>query len=309
MANGIVSTRTALLPGGVPVAGINIALYSVSAPYTKLTSAFTDVNGEAALGDRPIGSYHIYVTTNAGQVSESGNRVTVSVVDANTHVFDLLINTTALPTATDAQFCRCSGYILDMFGRALANAAIVFSEESLPNLLYASNRSKLVAPKVLSINADKNGWASVDLIKNATYRVTMTGYENASWDVVVPNLSSSSLPDVLFPVPAGVYYYDGAVLLTPTNAPTISIASGTTKELSITTQYLSGLLKNFAGDVVFTSSDKNKLDLVLTDTGITLQAIAPGVVTVGVARSEEETTQTAIYGAPSIWAPLSVTIT
>lgn len=310
MANVKVSTRTALLPGGVPVSGINIALYSTVAPYPKLTSAFTDVNGEAALGDRPVGTYEIYVTTNAGQVSESGNRITISVVDTNPHTFDVIINTSGLPVATDAKFCRCSGYIVDLFGRAIPYASLVFSESSIPNLLYSAGtgRSRVVAPKLLTVDANKDGWVSVDLLRNATYAVTMTGYENASWTVTIPNLSSSSLPDVIFPVVAGVYYYDGAVLLTPTNAPTLSMANNAEKELTIITQFISGLQKASTADVNFTSSDENKLVVVLTDTSITLQAKAAGVVTIGVTRREEEETQAAIFDAPAVWGTLSVTI-
>lgn len=310
MANVKVSTRTALLPGGVPVSGINIALYSTTAPYPKLTSAFTDVNGEAALGDRAVGTYEVYVTTNAGQVSESGNRVTVTVVDANPHTFDLLINTSALPTATDEKFCRCSGYVIDLFGRAVPYATLVFSEATIPNLLYSSGsgRSRVVAPKILTVNADKDGWVSVDLIRSATYAVTMTGYENASWTFTVPNLSSSSLPDVIFPVLAGVYYYDGASLLTPSTAPVLTMPNNTEKELTVLTQYLSGLQKASTADVVFTSSDENKLVVVLTDTSITLQAKGAGVVTIEATRREEKETQAAIFSAPAVWGTLSVTI-
>ena len=309
MANVIVSARTALLPGGEPVEGLHVALYATSAPYDKLTSAFTDAAGEAALGDRAAGTYHVYITTGPGQTSESGNKLTVEVVDSSTHVFDVIINTTGLPSATDTNFCRCSGFIRDFFGRPAANAAIIFSEMAVPNLLYSTPGSSLITQEVLSINADKNGWFSVDLIRNATYSVTMTGYENAAWQVTVPDLASSSLPDILFPVPAGVYYYDTGSLITPTSAPAIALSVDETKELEITTLYLSGLVKASTSDVVFTSSDQNKLEVVLTDSGITLQAIAAGVVTVGVARREEKTTQTAISGAPGLWAALTVTVT
>jgi hypothetical protein len=310
MANVKVSARTALLPGGAPVAGVNIALYATVAPYAKLTSAFTAANGEAALGDRPVGTYEIYVTTNAGQVSESGNRITVTVVDANPHVFDVIINTSALPTATDAKFCRCSGYVVDLFGRPVPYATVVFSESAIPNLLYSAGTgtSRVVSPKLLTADADSAGWLSVDLLKNATYAVTFSGYENATWTITVPNLSSSSLPDVLFPVISGVYYSNSGVTLSPSSAPTLSMSVGQEKELVITTQYLSGLQISSTKDVSFTSSDENKLVVLLTDTSITLQAIAAGVVTVGVSRREEKETQASIFDAPSVWGTLSVTV-
>ena len=48
--------------------------------------------------------------------------------------------------------------------------------------------------------------------------ITQEGYENMSRDIVVPELTAASLPDVLFPIPDRVEYRNDGALLTPVNA-------------------------------------------------------------------------------------------
>lgn len=309
MAEVYVSMRTALLPGGEPVADVLVALYNGSG--TKLTTDTTDVDGMAYLGDRAEGEYTVYVTTPAGVTVVGGNRASITVVGAAPQVFDLLAVQDGLPVASDSRLCRCSGYFVDQHGRPRQGVKLLLTEGTLPQLLHYSSTgvSKAVVPYAAQLVADATGWMSVDLIRGATYSASMAGYSNAAWDVVVPDLPASSLPDVLFPVVSGIAYADNGQTLLPTSAPTLSMSVGEEKELSITTQYLSGLLEEGASKVLLTSSDVAVLTITLTSTGVLLQAIAAGTATVGVARSETEETQASAYPYPTPWGNLSVTVT
>lgn len=309
MADVYVNARTGMLPGGANVADVSIALFNAGG--TKVTTDITDADGMAYLGDRAAGAYTLYVTAPAGVAVIGGNRAAITVVGTDPQIFDVLVTQAALPEATDTRFCNCSGFFVSQYGLPQPGVALLFSEGTLPQLLHyaATGYSHAVLPSSLQIVTDSTGWAAVTLIRGAVYSVVIPGYGNMTWDITVPNASAASLPDVLFPVVAGVTYKDGASTLMPANAPTISVAAGVEKELSITTQYLSGLLVAGSATLSLESSDEDVLTISLTSTGIVLQAIAAGTATVGVTRSETEETQATAYPYPDVWGSLTVTVT
>lgn len=306
MANVLVCARTALLPAGAPVEGVYVALYTTNG--TKLTADFTGADGIVALGERAAGTYEVFLTTGAGQVSESGNRLSITVDAEATNLFDVIINTSGLPTSTNSSFCRCSGYLVDMFGRPLSGAVLVFSALELPTMLYNDGVPTVIASSPKTLHTDAQGYLAVDLVRGGKYTVVMTGFDNVSWAFDVPDQLSSSLPFVLFPLVEFVEYTVDGNVLVPRDAPTLSITLGEEKSVSVRTYFYSGIVKDEGSAVVFTPTPTEIVDLQLTQTGFNLQGTSAGTVVVEVARRETEEEQTRIFGAPALYPALTVTV-
>jgi len=310
-----VNTRTATFPGGEALAGVTVSLHQLDG--TLLTTDVTDANGNVYLGDRAATTYEIRITAPNPSKITAGNRQQVVVIDSvDPLVFDVLVDVSALSPATDSRYCRCSGVFADAYGRAEAGVVIRFQESCLPNLLYDSvvGRSSGVLPAGATIVTDEDGFASVDLIRGATYLVTVAQYENTSWEVLVPTASAASLPDVIFPTIQRAEYRVGGALVLPVSSPSQSISAGGTSELAVTIVMLSGLeLDNWTDLVTFTSSDETVVAVSMASDGesLLLTGVAAGVATVAVAVTEPDEDGYGVdsYPVQAIVGSISVTVT
>lgn len=309
MPNIYVNTRTVLFPGGVAIPDVSISLYLLNG--TFVTTAVTNVNGLAFLGNRAVATYEIRVT--ATGIVLAGNTQNIVVTGSVDIAFDVLIDTTAPSSPTDTHMCRCYGTFLDMFGRPAQNISFQFKEYGLPNLFWYSsgNTTKAVIPSTINIHTDSTGYAIVDLIRGAQYDVLLTGYENISRVISVPNLPTSSLPDVIFPFVDRLEYTYGSVL-TPTNAPTLAMTVLQVKTLVLNTIFRSG--QSIAGlqDISIVSSNPAVLQAVVIANTLVLTALTTGTATVQVTRQdaqEKEETGIQISPTPTVHGNLGVTIT
>lgn len=308
MPDLFVNTRTSAFPGGSAVAGVTVSLHS----NVLLATGVTDAQGTVFLGNRAAGTYEIRVTPPAGSIPVAGGRqsVTLTALDPSQVVFDVLVSTTAVSPPTDPLFCRCHGYFKDPSGKPLRDASITFSEKEIPQLLLntVTGVTTGLLPKSIAVITDASGFASVDLIRGAQYNVFVAPLSNTTIDVVVPDLPLASLPDVLFAVVDRVEYKLNNNTLTPTSAPTLSIATGNTVELSMETVYRSGYRVTGLSRVSLFVENDDKIKLSLTDGGnLAIQAISAGSATVEVRRSE--TQEKTIYPEPAPKGFITVTVT
>jgi hypothetical protein len=173
-------------------------------------------------------------------------------------VFDVLIDVSGLPNATDIHFCRCSGTFMDSQGKPVKQLTINISENTIPELAYyaATNTANAIIPKTQIIRTDSAGHASVDLLRGATYQIYMEGFENLSRSIKVPDLTASSLPDVIFPVVDRVEYTDvNDDVLLPVDQPVLNLGVGQQAVLSLETVHRSGLRVDGLVAVTLTSDD------------------------------------------------------
>lgn len=305
MTDLYVSARTAAHPGGEPVAGVHVSLHND----VVLASDLTDPQGLVFLGNRPAGTYEIRITPPAGSLPTAGGRqsVTVSSGDPDPVVFDVLVDPSTVTPPTNPTLCRCFGYFRDPSGRPFVDATISFSEELLPQLTLEEGVSVGLLPKTISVRTDADGYASVDLLRSAKYLAFISPMSNTTVSVVIPDLPTASLPDVLFAVVDRVEYrLDGNVLL-PTSGPNLTIPNGSTVELSLETVYRSGYRTPGLRRVRLFVEDDNVVKVSLTAAGnLAIQAIAPGSAVVEVIRSE--TQEKTIYPEPAPKGFITVTV-
>lgn len=308
MGDVYASVRTALHPGGDPVANAYVALYTTGG--ALLQDGNTDADGEVFLGTRAAGSYELRITPLVGTVADGASRdITVVAGDST---FDVVVNTTTMPVATNARFCRCSGYFITSSGLPAARITIEFNEFDIPQLAYYSADATFVGiiPTSVSVKTDDTGYAVIDLVRNATYNITMAGYHDVSRQIKIPDASSAPLPDTIFPVIDRVEYKNGINTLLPVEAPTLAMSVLDELTLSLETVFTSGLRCTGLVDVTLVSSDETKLAASLTDDTVVLQAISAGVAVLEVTASEiPEEKGISIAEAPALRGSITVTVT
>ncbi|MAP20880.1 MAG: hypothetical protein CL582_08070 [Alteromonadaceae bacterium] len=307
-------------PGSSLVDGVIVSLHPSGggdALATGTTGSGSNPSGSVLLGGFGANTYEIHVTPPLGAaVVTNGNlhSIEVDAVGAS-QVFDVLIDVSALPNATDANFCRCSGTFMDAHGKPVDQLSIHFSEASVPVLSYYSgtNTTNAIIPKPQVVRTDSSGHAVIDLIRGATYQVYMEGFGNLSREIEVPDLAAAPLPDVIFPVVDGVEYTTGGSLLTPLDLPTLALSVGGQAVLSLETVHRSGIRAEGLVEVSLTSDDTAEAIAGLAYTGtntLTISAIGAGTATITVARVEpEEGKGVSIFPQPVLRGTLSVTVT
>ena len=60
----------------------------------------------------------------------------------------------------------------------------------------------------------------------------MEGWENTFRQIKVPDLPACNIADILWPYVGSVQYYDAGVLILPIDGPSVTLATGATKELT-----------------------------------------------------------------------------
>lgn len=308
-------------PGSAMVDGVVVSLHPSGggvAIATGTTGAGPNPAGSVDLGDHPAATYEIRVTPPLGAASVIEGNLHSAVVDAVTdpQVFDVLIDVSALPTATDDHFCRCSGTFMDSYGRPVDQLSIHFSEDDLPELAYYSgtNTTNAIIPKSLVIRTDSAGYATVDLLRGATYKVYMEGYENLSRKIEIPDLAASPLPDVIFPVVDGVEYTDTNTdsLLVPLDLPVVNLGLGQEAVLSMETVHRSGLRVEGLVAVTLTSDDVGGtiVNLITDSNTLTISAVGVGIATLLVAQeAPDEDMGITMSPQPVLRGALSVVVT
>ena len=309
-----VHTRTASYPSGAALGSVFVSLHDSTG--TFLTSATTDSDGNAFLGNRAAATYEIRITAPSPSKVQAGPVQSITVVDtADPNVFDVLVDTSTISSPTDDQLCRCAGVFLDSFGTPLDNLVMMFSEGAVRDLSYAaaSSTTYAVIPTSKVVKTDANGYASVDLYRTGTYAVHMEGYENIARTFLVPDSTTSSLPDVIFPVISHIEYTYNNAVVTPTTAPVLvpSLTVGDSAELTVETIYRSGLRVDGLQEITLTSSDTDSLviSMSLTDNKVVVEAISAGTASLEVASVDPSEGQgISILPSPALYGDLSITV-
>jgi len=294
-----VQTRTepfdALNPTTGVIGGVFVSIHAVGTT-GPLGSGTTDAAGSVFLANLDPGDYEIHITPAGPAKVTDGNlqKVSASDTDANgaavgNNYFDVLIDSTDLPQATDGHLCRCSGTFVDPYGRPLSKVSLHFSENSIPTLVHYSgnNTAHAIVPKSILVETDVSGYTSVDLIQGARYSVYMEGYTNISRTIVVPKLLAAPLPDVLFPFVDSVQYTNTATAsLLNTSAPTISVSVGSSVTLDLETVHRSGVRLDGLVDVLLKDINENSDVATVTYSGssITVTGVSIGNFVIKVER-------------------------
>ena len=283
---------------GDPLDGVLVRVYSGS---TLVTSGTTG-DGANEDGERQFnlsaGSYTMRLSMSGNGYSvASPQSFTVTGTPAD-DVFDIEVEVTTRPVATDANYCRCSGFVVDPNGAVVANYNVALILQDEPVLLG----NDLVSGRRVQVTTNSLGYAVVDLIRDAVYRVEMDGYVGNEVYTRIPSLSSANLPDVLYQTVASVEF----------DPASLTVGVGETEDVEVTIRYRSGLaldLSEFDGDlpVSFSIADGDA-SIAIVDDVLQITGVTAGTDTVSVDRVLSSSSPVVVYPASELTSTPVVTV-
>lgn len=304
-------------PPGDPVSGVYVSIHN-NATKALLQSGFSDAAGAVVFPnvDETLNSGVFELRIAAGHpASVSGGSVqTVTVLPAPAvpNAFDVVVTADGLMASQNPRLCRCQGYFRDITGRARRSLSIKFSEYDLHEVEYDSGAvlgTYGVIPSGLTVTTDTNGYAVVELYRGVEYLVHMEGFEDQSRVVQVPDSGSAGLVDILFPVMWSVFYFDNAVQILPSSAPTLAVGVGATTDLTTVAYLRSGAVAD--GDqVIFTSTDDSIVTVGYSaGTGeMTVTGVSAGTTTIVPTRAVSDSGGVRSSPTNPVVAPITVTV-
>ncbi len=276
MTDIIVTVRSAAPPAGVAVADIIVRLYTEEGEFLQADT--TNDDGEAFLGSREADVYEVRMTLPANGVVESGSaRFTIEINgESDVQIFDQLVTVSALPEPTLSGFCRCHGAFSYLDGRAARDTSIVFKPTiNSPRIRPSSPASSigLIHAEILT-RTNSAGVADVSLLRNTEYFVSLPGTTYNGWNVIIPDMSRAVLPDVVFPVPAVVeYWQDGD------RVDSLILNQGTSITVDLLTVFRSGLRLDGLRSVALAVSASGYCTFTVSGTTLVIYGRYPGTVT------------------------------
>ncbi len=280
----------------LPLEGVVVGVFD-AAGANLLATGTTDVDGLAAflLDDGTTGLTYSVRTYRAG-VSFSNPKAILVLPSPATNRFDLYGAVKVIPSSLDPRVCVAYGWFVTGSKQPDRSVEMQFITKRAPLLVDSLG----VFRERVTVSSDKNGYIEIPLIRCAEYDVTVTGFEDLSRIVYVPDAPNILLPDLLLPVvkeiswdPSGPY----------------SVVSGSSLSLTPTVQAtdLQILEGTAIGEVRWSSSDETILVVEAGATTITLRGIAPGTAELRAERISTEIQR--LPDTPIVGAPLTVTVT
>jgi hypothetical protein len=278
-------------PAEDPIEGVLVRVFN-QAGSTFFTQSTTDSDGHVGFTletlTYSIRLYKLHVGFQQPQTLQVLASPAVNTFDVSGEVF-------VLPIATDPRLCKCSGYFRDVSGAPKAFLDIHFIACFDPILLDGDG----IVTERQAIRTDENGYASIDLIRNAQYNVFLQEFEDQPREIVVPDRSSVNLPDLIYAV------VDEVVL-----DPVAPYAMLVGEQLTVTPTVLTSSYVELTGtamrDVSWSSSDEAVLSVQPDSDVLTLTARSAGTAQVQAERRDQ--TIIRIPNTPIVGLPADVTV-
>lgn len=261
-----------------------------------VVAAYSGPDGTVTF-DLGTGEYELIVSRPGLAPVLVANPYAFEVVNG-TNTFTIQLDTLQYPVGNDV-LCSCSGYLYDPSGQAIETASLRFNYKEGPTLVSGVGilPKEFTAPIV-------NGWASVMLVRGATYYVDIPWFDPVKWEVTVPDRLWANLANVLFPVVSSVTY----------DPPSLSLEAGEKATVELTFTMSSGLvvtgaeLLEMGWPVDFVSGDTDVLTVERRDNGsIEATAIAVGSTSISATRSTADD-QIQVWADGGISGTLAVTV-
>jgi hypothetical protein len=305
-------------PPGELINGVYVALHD----YTTKALLQFDYSGAGALTDGQIifsnvdpDDYEIRIVPVSPVGVKDGKIQKITVLASPTppdsNIFDVLLTQEGLEVAANPNLCRCSGFFVDMTGKALPDVSVHITDACLPQMeqLASGNyQTKAIVPSRRVFATDSAGFLSVDLYRGQTYGVYMEGWENVFRWFTVPDAPAANFIDILFPYVSLVQYYESGNLVLPIDSPSVAVTIGVDKEIEFEVVLKNGNIAN-SDEVTFSVDDDSILEASVSyrDSKLTLKGVSAGVATVSVERVASNDGVT-ITPVPELIAALSVTV-
>lgn len=200
----------------------------------------------------------------------------MEVLENEPNAFDIAAVSVAPPVPTDARLCTAFGHFRDITGRPLVGARLHFIPKFLPFTLDGD----AVLTGHVNVTTDKDGYAQVNLIRNAQYDCTVQAKEDYARCISVPDQPNVSLPNLLLPL---------VVQITFSPVLPSTLVAGTDDVVFDYTALLSDGNVGLPTDVQWSSSDSDVLAVIpnYPSTGkLTLRPLAAGTADVQAVRAD-----------------------
>lgn len=222
-----------------------------------------------------------------------------------TNDFDVKGQTFTMPTALDTRLCRASGFFKDAVGRPLPSLDITLINDFKPAVVdgYAVLGSKV------ELRTDTDGYVEVDLYRGGEYRAMVQSIQAAEEDatgaivfdreLVVPDRSSVSIIDLLFPVVKEITW----------DPTTVSVAAGESLDLTPTVegsdyQELTG---SACDDVLYEIADTDVATVSVEEDKLVITGVSAGTTELTATRRDQ--TVVSIPDTGIVGSPLTITVT
>lgn len=284
----------------------------VTQQYSSIVGA--DAYAEVTLdGDDPPVDYTIRLSKTGvafdgqlGDDSKTPQSIEVysppSAAPSATNDFTVQGQTFVRPVAADPRLCRCSGFFFDHSGRPLAGvdvhfSAICFNESQPPLTPMIVDGNAVMSDKIIT-RTDANGYLEIDLYRNGHYSALVQSFENTRRTILVPDLPSANVVNLLFPVVAEVSF----------SPDPLALALDAYVDVDLTILASDGRTLDPADrDVLFVSSDTNVASIQLIGDGkLRVYGINVGSTTITATRAD--TSIVSFPTQPEVYTPLSVTV-
>jgi|PlaIllAssembly_1097288.scaffolds.fasta_scaffold00866_3 hypothetical protein len=210
-----------------------------------------------------------------GTESESPQTIFVISPPTTPNYFDTKGRIFSRPAASDPSMCRCSGFFRDLAGRPLSGLTLRFMNLNIPTIVDGS----AILGSYVSGNTDVDGYFVIDLFRGGEYRVALESLEFPEMrEILVPDLASTNLVSVLFPVVMHVTYDPDPVATTVDDYVDVvlTVTDSAGNELSLTDE-----------DVTFVSTDTSVATIIIiSETELRVYGAGVGTTTITATRAD-----------------------
>lgn len=212
-----------------------------------------------------------------------------------TNNFEVYGNTFSHPVSSDANLCRCSGYLVKPDGTPIDGAIIFITSVSNPVIVAESYAS---VGNDLQLKTDSSGYVEFDLPRLGVYWITVQGMIQEPRKIYVPDTDGFNLIDILFPVIASITY-----------APTsVTPAVGGTEDVVPTVVFTDSRVGTGTAldDVEYTVSDGTVASVAVQNDKLVVTGLKAGSTTLSGAPKDESIVHVPAHAITQ--TPLSITV-
>lgn len=299
------------LPTPGAILGVLVRFFNAAGTTFITQDVTVDVSGDAVAevtldGDNPPITYTIRLSKTGvafdgllGDDNKSPQKIEVysppSAAPNSKNDFEVKGETFAIPTATDPRLCRCSGFFKRPDGLPYTSLDILFVPKFKPTLVDGDT----LMGGTVNVRTDSDGFAQIDLYRTGLYKAYIESLDDTPRDLVIPDASSESLSDLLFPVVESVVFAPASLNMSVDDTEDV-IPTVTASDQRV----LDGAA---GGDVKYVSADESVATVSTLKDKIVITAVGAGTTQVDVERLDESVV--IIPDTPIVFTPLSITVT
>jgi hypothetical protein len=231
-------------------------------------------------------------------------KATIDVDESLLNSFDVVgRNLTTHVSATDPNLCRVSGYLLNGSGVPTPNVTMYFMLTGKPRVVGG----RAMLPSKVYATTDKNGFLSVELVRNGVYDVWAAGTDDTVYRAVVPNYGSVDITDLLFPVVVTLELESPTVTITKGDSVSVDVLAELSSRVDIPYELDGGDSVSLGSIIGVVNDNSGVATAYLKDNGLLIigQAIGTATVTLAVRDSIFAERQPA---ANTLTATITVTV-